>query len=260
MRSSLPFRDLSSPALTLAVLLGTLSSPSRAAQQPPVSSPAIVVPSTQAQQHHSQITLDNGLLTVAATNASLNGLIREIARKTGMKVSGAVAEDRVFGTYGPDVPQKVLATLLDGTGSNILILSNAADAPQQLILTPRTGAATPPDPNANLGQNDEEDDSAPPPGAPVVLSAPRARPAVQPGRVDTPVLPPEAATDRTTPSPAPEAVVFPPSDSTGNASGAPPDATTPAASSPDTPKTPQQIFEQLQRLRQQASPAGQSPQ
>ncbi len=283
MRSRLPFRDHPqqsgkdllqksarkhrsfSAGTCLLAAAALLPSRLPAQQLPgaaPTTSPQPTQPEPQRQQpHRSQVTLDNGLLTVTATNASLNGLIREIARKTGMKVSGSVSEDRVFGTYGPDDPQKVLATLLDGTGSNILILSNAADTPRQLILTPRTGAATPPNPNAGLSQNNEDDDGSPPPGAPTVISAPRARSAVLPGSVPAP--PPEAATDRNAISPASETVVFPPPDATSTPSSAtttPPDTTNPAASSPDTVKTPQQIFEQLQRLRQQNTPAGQTPQ
>ena len=267
MPKRLSFRDHTLHAPGAVVLLAGLLASPLAAQQLPAGLPAAAAQSTQPQPqrppHHSQVILDHGLLTVTATNASLNGLIREIARKTGMKVSGTVAEDRVFGTYGPDDPQKVLATLLDGTGSNILILSNAVDDPLQLILTPRTGAATPPNPNANLGQNDEDDDATPPPGAPVVVSAPRARSVPQPGRAQPAASQPAATPDPNAISPASQTVVFPPVDSTSTPSSAtttPPDTSNPAASSSDTVKTPQQIFEQLQKLRQQTTPAGQTPQ
>ena len=260
-----PFRALAThPASLALLLLGVLST--RLQAQLPNSGPAkpsAAFPSAQPaasatpQQslrppHHSQVTLDHGLLTVIAANASLNGLIHEIARQTGMKVTGSVAEDRVFGTYGPDDPQHVLATLLDGTGSNILIRSSAADAPLQLILTPRTGVATPPNPNANLAGNDDDDEATPPPGAPTAISAPRARPASIPASVPTPAQ----ATGGI--SPASSTLVFPAPDGTSAppaATTTPAETNTPADASPDAVKTPQQIFDQLQKLRQQSTGA-----
>ena len=245
LQAQLPGSSPIKPSAAIPAAQPTSSAPSPSSQQQP-----------SRPQRRSQVTLDHGLLTITATNASLNGLVREIARQTGMKVTGSVAEDRVFGTYGPDDPQRVLAILLQGTGTNILIRSSAADAPLQLILTPRTGAATPPNPNANLAENDD-DDPTPPPGTPTVVSAPRNRPAG-----GTPNPPPAPDTNASAPqnqiSPASQTVVFPPIDSTSapaTATTTPPDASTPADPSADTVKTPQQIFEQLQRLRQQSTGA-----
>ena len=268
MRPGFAFRDhrtastgpsLVCGGLTAVAAFALLPLGSIAQQLPSATptAPATVPAQTQAAhpQHHSQVTLDHGRLTVVATNASLNGLIREIARQTGMKITGSVAEDRVFGTYGPDDPQRILATLLDGTGTNILIRSSAADAPLQLILTPRTGAATPPNPNANVADNDADDDQTPPPGAPTVVSAPRARSTFIPGNVSAP--PPSSPPSSNGIAPASETVVFPAPDATSTPSTAtttPADTAAPSdSSSSDAVKTPQQIFEQLQKLRQQSN-------
>ena len=255
MPSRYQFRAPVTHTASGVLLLVSMLSTHLHAQQP-ASRPAASALENQQQpshpQHHSQVTLDHGLLTVTATNASLNGLIREIARQTGMKVTGSVAEDRVFGTYGPGDPQSILATLLDGTGTNILIRSSAADAPLQLILTPRVGAATPPNPNANLASNESDDDETPPPGAPAAGFGPRSRPAVMPGRVPTPTP------DNGGISPASQTVVFPAPDGTSppaTATTTPPDTATPADTPSDGVKTPQQIFEQLQRLRTQTTGA-----
>ena len=213
-------------------------------------------PAVPRPQHRAHITFANGLLTVSASNASLNGLIRDIAHQTGMKVTGSVAEDRVFGEYGPADPQTVLASLLDGTGSNILIRSNASDAPVDLILTPRIGAPSPPSPTANVADTDDSDDPAPPPSA---ISARYGRPAVPPSN---PAPPPPPANPSNAISPASQTVVFPPADSTSTPSTAtttPADTSSPADSSSDTVKTPQQIFEQLQKLRQQTTSGTPSP-
>jgi hypothetical protein len=96
----------------------------------------------------AEVTYANGLLTVAADNSSLNQILREIARQTGMKITGSVSDERVFGRYGPSAPAGVLASLLDGTGSNMLLRETASNVPAELVLTPREGGPTPPQPTA----------------------------------------------------------------------------------------------------------------
>ncbi len=197
------------------------------------------------------VTYSSGLLTVAASNSSLNGILREIARQTGMKVTGGVAEDRVFGTYGPASPSAVLAALLDGTGSNLLIVQDAARAPTELILTPRVGAITPPNPAApgfNDSGNADGDLSQPiqsiVPQAVQPPLAPRS-----PNRSGTGAV--DSHFGAAAPSSTPQQPASPP----GDASTSPAPTTTPATpdGTSDTVKTPQQIFEQLQKLRQQQS-------
>ncbi len=225
--------------------------------------------------HRASVSLQNGLMTVTASNSSLNQVIREIARQTGMHVTGYVAEDRVFGTYGPAEPAAILATLLDGTGSNLLIVQNSADLPKQLILTPRTGAPTPPDPNAaaeSAAEAGPEEQPVPPfaarrgqpnPSNIAPPAGPSRNPAQDVGGIDRN---PSASTS---PSTIDQTVVFPPIDpstpsATGTSSplnGAPsnttPAPTDPAASPADDQdnddkavKTPQQIFQELQKLQQ----------
>ena len=282
MQSFHPLRDPRTPPRTCSLLLlsfalgafstqlaaqlpaSTSTRPSAAVPSPQPatsfanSAPPQQQPATPHAQHHARITFTDSLLSVSASNASLNGLIREIARQTGMKVTGSVAEDRVFGEYGPGDPQSILATLLDGTGSNILIRSAANDAPLELILTPRTGAASPPSPNLSA-DNEDTDDQAPP-GAPTSSAAPRSRVAVLPGSVPQPPPPPDSSNAI---PPASETVVFPPVDATSapvTATTTPSDSNEPADTSADTVKTPQQIFEQLQKLRQQNTPGPNAPQ
>jgi hypothetical protein len=94
----------------------------------------------------AEVTYANGLLAVSADNSSLDQILHQIAGQTGMKITGRVSDERVFGRYGPLTPAKVIASLLDGTGSNMLLRETASDAPAELILTPREGGATPPEP------------------------------------------------------------------------------------------------------------------
>jgi len=172
---------------------------------------------TQRQPpNRAQVTYNGGKLSVSANNSSLNQILHDIARETGMKITGGVTDERVFGQYGPDSPAKILNTLLDGTGSNMLLVQATSANPAELILTPRHGGPTPPNPNAAAN-----DDYVPPPP-------------INP-------LPPRPAYPTTTPQPTPN-------------------ASQPTGQTPNGPKTPQQIYEELQRLRQQQQQRQSNPQ
>jgi hypothetical protein len=189
--------------------------------------PPVPLPPSQLPPHRALITYTGGALSVSADNSSLNQILREISRETGIKISGGVNDERVFGQYGPGTLSQVLASLLDGTGSNMLILYGDGAAPAQLILTSRQGGPTPPNPNAALLEERNATQIAP--GAPPV----------------------EPAEDSETNRPSANATDTP------GAKGAPPASNANQPEAPNGVKTPQQIYEQLQRLRQQQQP--QSP-
>ena len=207
----------------------------------------------------AEVQYTGGLLTVTARDVSLNSVLRQISQQTGMKISGGVRDERVFGTYGPDRPDAVLNTLLDGSGSNVLLINNAANDPAQLILSPRTGGPTPPGQFAAGRPQDQEADDResqppPPPGRFGAQSGPQqgavgARSNEPPGTNLNPSLSTPSSNNSDS-----QAVVFPPV----NATTTPATATTSSDVTEDTPggvKTPQQIFEQLQKLRQQQEQA-----
>ena len=195
----------------------------------------------------TQLMYRGGLLTVVASNASLSQIVHEIARQTGMKVTGRIGDDRVFGTYGPGAPSSILSSLLDGSGSNFLLVQNASHVPTELILTPRTAAVTPPNPTAQAATDTEDNSTSPTtdpsttPAPPPSMSKPQSPTRTGPGGID---MNPAA----TAPSSTSQQIAFPAVDAS-----TPPATTTPTSSDPSSisPKTPQQIFEQLQKLRQQ---------
>ena len=152
------------------------------------------------QTHPPEVTFANGQLTVAANNSSLNQILHDISRRTGMKITGGVTDERVFGQYGPAAPSKILGELLEGTGSNMLLVHATASAPAELILTPRHGGATAPSPEAY-----KEDSAA------------------EPARPQYPL------TQQPEESPAPA-------------------ASEPSPRAPNDVKTPQQNYEQLERM------------
>jgi hypothetical protein len=216
----------------------------------PTSMAAAPVAAGPAASLKADVSYTGGMLQVKANNSSLNQILREIGRLTGMKITGGVAEDRVFGNYGPAPASQVILTLLDGMASNVMIVENSAAGPAELILTPRSGGVTPPNPNASrfndeqAGQQNNRLGGGPPRGVYIPPPQPQYTPPVVPA-ADSPVSngnpvntdnPPAAS------APAPAAVP---------ASG---DGTQPQ--SPNGVSTPQQIYEQLQKLRSQqpASP------
>ncbi len=200
------------------------------------SAPASVAsPLTPAQRpaHRAEVRYTQGNLVVSADNSSLNQILREIGRVTGIRITGGVADERVFGNYGPSSPSDVLEALLDGTGSNMLLVqpdssAQPATTTAELILTPRHGGPTPPNPNAPGFDDDSPSGFDAPPSA----------------------------------QPAPAAVTAPPANQAAPAQPATTPAAAPAVSAPSSTdpndpnavKTPQQIFEQLQRIRQQTPP------
>jgi hypothetical protein len=181
----------------------------------------------------AKVSWADGKLAVTADNSSLNQILREIGRLTGMTVTGGVAEQRVFGQYGPGPPAQILGDLLEGTGSN-MILRETSSGLAELILSPRVGGVTPPNPNAP-----GFDDAG-------TVAAPSGN-----GNADP------ASLNQVPPVPAPRPPYNPPPSTSipnGYPGGAPTDATTPppttpSPSSPTGALTPAQIYQQLQQLQ-----------
>jgi hypothetical protein len=162
------------------------------------------------------------MVSVSASNSSLNQILRDISRQTGIKITGGVVDERVFGQYGPSAAAQVLATLLDGTGSNMLLVQSGGPVPAELILTPRQGGPSPPNPNASsMDDADQPED--------------RPKQSFQPGQQA-----PYRGSPMNRGGPANgQPVEYPASE------------TTRQPESPNGVKTPQQIYDQLQRMRQQ---------
>jgi len=173
---------------------------------------------SQRPPKRAQVTYADGTLSISADNSSLNQILRQIASETGMKITGGVTDERVFGQYGPADPAQILAELLDGTGSNMILVQGDNAALAELVLTPRQGGPTPPNPNAAAFE-DRSEPQEPRPAQP-------EQPAPVPSNPANPPANPGASTGTSPTNPA-------------------------QPDSPNGVKTPQQIYDQLQRLRQQ---------
>ena len=184
----------------------------RAPGAPQVATPAPDPP------RHAEVILTHGLVQIRADNSSLNQILRSISHVTGMKITGGVEEQRVFGSYGPAPLSTVLATLLDGTGANILLLGGSAGSPPELVLTSRVGGAEPPGPNSPAyAMYDDSSDRS--------------------NRVA-----PAAARPPVTPSPTPMPTV---------STSAPAASTPPATNGSAKPLTPEMVMQELQQMQAQ---------
>jgi hypothetical protein len=191
--------------------------------------PAVVTPPPNPP-HHADVLYANGQLQVRADNSSLNQILRSISHITGLKITGGVEEQRVFGNYGPGPISTVLATLIDGTGANILLLGGNAKTPPELILTSRSGGAEPPSPDSPAyAMYDDSSDVHTPVSAPHTESLP-----AQPQ----------------TPAISGSGSISPPA----NHMNIPPPAATPAAPSASAPAktlTPEMVEQQLIQMQAQ---------
>jgi len=221
--------------------LALAQSPALPATPPTAASvPAAAAKTAQPVAHRAVVLFSGGQLTITADNSSLNQILRDVSRQTGMKITGGVADQRVFGKVGPGAAAGILSSLLDGTGSNMLLRENAAHTPVELVLTPRGGGATPPGPFASGPEDDAPArDEGPAPPEPTAPPSQQSQGPPQPSAPQTsgfgggPVAVPAAG-----PGAAP--------------SSAPPPSTIPGnPQSPNGVLTPQQIFQQLQQLQQQ---------
>jgi hypothetical protein len=91
-----------------------------------------------------QVTFDNGRLTVVAHNSTLGDILRAVRGQTGAVVEiPANATERVVGNFGPGAARDVLASLLNGTHFDYVMLGSATNpsALERVILIPKSGAA-----------------------------------------------------------------------------------------------------------------------
>jgi hypothetical protein len=162
-----------------------------------------------------KISYTDGQLTVSANNCSLPEILNRVVRMTGAQLEGShpPESDRVFGQFGPGTPRDVLNSLLTGSRYDYILVS-ALDDPgkvRQVMLTPHGTSMQNAAATAST-EPQEEANPAPEEEENVV----NIQPAVEP--------PPPPAQVNTAPEPPP---------------------------GQQQVKTPEQLLQELQRLRQQ---------
>lgn len=199
-----------------------------------------------------QVTYRNGQLTIVAPNSTLSAILSAVRTRTGaqVEVPADAINDRVAVQIGPGNPRDVLATLLEGSRFDYIVLGSASDpdALSQVVLTPHKGSATT---ATGVGQ------SAPPPagassqGPPGAFSGGVTRPEINADEDEQPE-----------PAPAPEPAAVAPQPGVyqpGMQPGAPIPNVPPVPAQPGPQgqqnpgqvKTPEQLLQELQRMQNQ---------
>ena len=198
-----------------------------AAPQPqPNPQPANAQPAAQTPQqgpyglalqpaNPPKISYTGGQLTITANNSSLPDILGNVVRITGAQLEGSrpPESERVFGQFGPGSPRDVLNSLLSGSRYDYILVS-ALDDPgkvRQIMLTPHGTSLQSATANVST-ESQEEANQAQEEEENVVNMQPAAEPPPPPAQVNT------------TPEPPP---------------------------GPQQVKTPEQLLQELQRLRQQ---------
>jgi hypothetical protein len=159
--------------------------PCPAGSPAPVLSPAApCIPNWPANNkpEEASVVWDSHGLFIQASNSSLDQILNDISLKTGAKVEGMGADERVFGTYGPGPARDVLTALLEGSGYNILLVGDLGQGtPRKIVLSGRpTGPAPPPSPPADNEAEQEAPEASP--------TGPFSQPEI-PGAVPPPPVP-----------------------------------------------------------------------
>jgi hypothetical protein len=99
-------------------------------------------------------------LSIGATNASLQQILRDVSTATGVKVEGMGSDQRVFGSFGPAPARDVLAELLEGSGYNMLMVGDLGQGtPRELVLSSKTSGAGAPGQNRRVVQQNDSGES-----------------------------------------------------------------------------------------------------
>ncbi len=117
--------------------------PATETPQPPPPPPTL----EQQPPEPPQVTYRDGQLTITSTNATLAQVLRLVQTQTGatIDVPSGGGSERVVATLGPGKPQNVLASLLNGSKFNYVILgvpNNPGAVQRVILLTKSSESAT----------------------------------------------------------------------------------------------------------------------
>ena len=91
-----------------------------------------------------KVTYEKGNLTLWRRMRRLAEILKQVRKLTGASIDiPASATERVVAQIGPGAPRDVLATLLNGTAFNYVMLGSSTDPSSvaSVLLTPKPGSA-----------------------------------------------------------------------------------------------------------------------
>lgn len=92
-----------------------------------------------------KVSYENGLLTIAAQNSTLGDILRDVHKLTGASIEiPPNATERVVTHLGPGAPRDVLASLLNGSGFNYVMMGSNSDPTgiASVVLTTKPAVGT----------------------------------------------------------------------------------------------------------------------
>ncbi len=204
------------------------------------------------------VTMEGGLLTIDAPNSTLSDVLSGVHRATGASIEGAAPTERVAVRLGPGNPEQVIAALLHGTPYGYVILGSPEkrDAVTRVLLTQQTSANAsnqppPMQPHPQEANQEQPDDGMP--DRTVPDDAAQQNPDEQQDQnqeVPAQQVQPQQPQGIVQPQGVqPQGVVQPPA-LVPQQQGQPTDQTQ-QQQDPNQPKTPEQLFKELQQLEQQ---------
>jgi hypothetical protein len=116
-------------------------------EPPPAPAPELPPPPPPTLQQMPavppKVSFTKGLLTIVAENSTLGDVLRAVRTQTGATVEVPPnATERVVAHLGPGVPREVLASLLNGSHFNYVMLGSPTnpDKVDRIILTSKSGS------------------------------------------------------------------------------------------------------------------------
>jgi len=142
---------LASSLLVTPSLAGQQKFTGRRLVQSPVSSSLasspVPLPPEQMPASPPEVQFHQGQLTIMASNSTLSDILRAVRDRTGASVDvPGNATERVVGQFGPGPARDVLASLLNGSHFNYVLLGSADNsfALDRVILTSKSSANSQP--------------------------------------------------------------------------------------------------------------------
>jgi hypothetical protein len=159
---------------------------------PALSPAAPCIPNWPANKKPAEASVvwDSHGLFIQASNSSLDQILIDISLKTGAKVEGMGADERVFGAYGPGPARDVLTELLDGTGYNVLLVGDLGQGtPRRIVLSGRPAGPAQPSGQSPPSDSDAEQEQMATPEPPPAGPSSQPEPPPVPARSPEPMMP-----------------------------------------------------------------------
>lgn len=225
---------------------------------PPLpSGPLPQLPMDQMPASPPKVGFQGGLLTIVAQNSTLGDILREVRKLTGATIDiPGNASERVVTRLGPGAPRDVLASLLNGSSFNYVMLGSNSDpsAVTSVVLTAKPAGAQS-QTAATVSQPNQGYVASPMPPRPFVAQGVPQPAAVQPAGDDN------ANADDQDASTDDNADQEGQTDASGTAQ--PDQQQQPGLPANTGPRTPEQILDMIRRQQQQPPtaipPAPQQP-